>query len=141
MGTEHPTRKHPRLKEYDYGQDGAYFITFCTQHKRCLLSRVVGAGAFDGPRVELTPYGKITEKYILSGNGVGGVFVDRYVIMPNHVHMILNVQDAGNGGPSRAPAPTNQKIPHFISTLKRFCHREMGGTDFPTLLLRPRDPL
>lgn len=50
--------------------------------------------------------------------------------MPNHVHMILTVQDAGNGGSSRAPTPTNQKIPHFMSTLKRFCHREIGQTIF-----------
>ena len=32
-------RKHPRLKGYDYSQGGAYFVTFCTKNRRCVLSR------------------------------------------------------------------------------------------------------
>lgn len=36
-----PKRKHPRLDHYDYSTAGAYFITICTQSRRCLLSRIV----------------------------------------------------------------------------------------------------
>ncbi len=38
-----PERKRTHLKEFDYSQSGAYFITVCTQNKRCLLSRIVCA--------------------------------------------------------------------------------------------------
>ena len=41
---ELPQRKHPRLDNYDYGYAGAYFVTICTQNRRCVLSRIVGRG-------------------------------------------------------------------------------------------------
>ena len=37
-------RKHPRLDNYDYSSAGAYFVTICTQNRRCVLSRIVGRG-------------------------------------------------------------------------------------------------
>ena len=56
--------------------------------------------------------------------------MDKFVIMPNHVHMILLVDDTFQAGTSRAPSPTNAVIPHFISTWKRFCHRDAGCSVF-----------
>ena len=41
---ELPQRKHPRLDNYDYSSAGAYFVTICTQNRRCVLSRIVGRG-------------------------------------------------------------------------------------------------
>jgi hypothetical protein len=41
---ELPKRKHPRLDNYDYSSAGAYFVTICTQNRRCVLSRIVGRG-------------------------------------------------------------------------------------------------
>ena len=41
---EFPKRKHPRLDNYDYSTAGAYFVTICTQNRRCGLSRIVGRG-------------------------------------------------------------------------------------------------
>ena len=40
---EQPRRKKNRLEYYDYSQNGAYFITICTENRKCLLSTVVGA--------------------------------------------------------------------------------------------------
>lgn len=39
MENTRPQRKHPRLDSFDYSSAGAYFITICTQNRRCLLSR------------------------------------------------------------------------------------------------------
>ena len=50
-------RKNIRLKEYNYGSNGAYFITICTKDKKCLLGKIVGDGAFDVPKNILTDYG------------------------------------------------------------------------------------
>ena len=57
-------RKTPRYQYCDYNSEGEYFITICTQNRRCILSRVVGTGVLDCPQTELTSYGKIADKYI-----------------------------------------------------------------------------
>ena len=121
-----PQRKKNRLEDFDYSAPGAYFITICTQDRKNLLGKVVGGGAYDAPQMHLSEKGKIVEKYIRSGDRVRNVTVDKFIIMPNHIHMILFVE----GGPSRAPAPTNAEIPHFVSTFKRFVNRDVGGNIF-----------
>ena len=127
---ELPKRKPNRILHFDYSTPGAYFVTICTQDKAPLLGTVVGGGALDAPDVRLSRYGEIAQKYILSGNRIPGVTVDKYVIMPNHIHLILLVDDTADTGTSRAPSPTNAVIPHFVSTLKRFCHRDFGKKIF-----------
>ena len=119
-----PKRKPTRLPEFDYCTPGAYFITICTQEKRCILASIVGGGALDAPQVRLTQTGQIVEKHILSGNKIPNIIVDKYVIMPNHIHLLLMVTEVN--GTSKAPSPTNATIPHFVSTFKRFCHRDAG---------------
>jgi REP element-mobilizing transposase RayT len=126
---EFQKRKPNRLASYDYNQAGAYFITICTQDRKCILSRIVGGGVLDAPDNLLTDVGKIVEKNILSGKYVERVSVTKYVIMPNHIHLLL-VVGANTSGTSKAPSPTNALIPHFISTFKRFCHRESGERIF-----------
>ena len=125
-----PKRKPTRLSYYDYSTPGAYFLTLCTQDRRCILSSIVGGGALDAPHTQLTTVGTIAQKYILSGNNIPGVPVDKFVIMPNHIHMILFVDETACSGPSKAPAPTNAMIPHFVSAFKRFCHRDLGEAIF-----------
>lgn len=44
-----PKRKRIRLKDYDYSQDGYYFITICTKDKVKILCNIVGTGVLDGP--------------------------------------------------------------------------------------------
>jgi REP element-mobilizing transposase RayT len=77
-----PQRKNIRLANYDYSTDGAYFITICTENKEKSLSNI----SFHDDEVKnnLTEIGKTVERYIKSIPGV-----DVYVIMPNHVHMII----------------------------------------------------
>ncbi|MBQ7999617.1 MAG: hypothetical protein IJ298_00160 [Ruminococcus sp.] len=123
-----PKRKPTRLKGFNYSSHGAYFITICTKNKANMLCRVVGGGAFDAPQINLTSIGKIVEKYILSTNNISNVTVDKYVIMPNHIHMIIFVDNAD--GMSRAPSPTNEVIPHLVSTLKRFVNLDVSENIF-----------
>ena len=53
-----PQRKHTRLPRYDYSAPGAYFVTICTQNRRCLLSHVVGRGLAPAA-TQYTAYGEI----------------------------------------------------------------------------------
>ena len=81
--TNYPNRKRLRLWNYDYAQKGCYFLTICTKNRKQLLSEIVCDG--DGPAVvRLKPYGIIAEQYIKTISGI-----DKYVIMPNHIHMII----------------------------------------------------
>ena len=121
-------RKTPRYQSFDYKSVGVYFITICTQNRRCILSRLVGTGVPDGPQIELTRYGQIADKYINQLNDFyNDLSVESYVIMPNHIHIMLWVKGAENG-PSRTPVPTVQNsVPsRFVSTFKRFCNKEYG---------------
>ena len=127
---ELPSRKPNRLPDFDYSTPGAYFITICVKDKQCRLGRIVGGGAFDAPQMNLNNIGKLVEKNILSGNLIYGICVDKFVVMPNHIHMILLVNEDFSNGTSRAPSPTNAIIPHFVSTFKRFCHRDIGENIF-----------
>jgi len=125
-----PKRKPIRHKHHDYNSVGAYFITICTKERRCTLSRIVGTGVPDGPYVELTECGKIANKYIEQLNDYyKDVIVEKYVIMPNHIHLLLRIPYIkDSGGPSRTPVPTvqNSIISRFISAFKRFCNKEYG---------------
>ena len=85
-------------------------------------------GVLDGPKIELTKYGQIADKYIQQLNDFyDNLSVESYVIMPNHIHILLWVKGVGNG-PSGTPVPTVQNsIPsRFVSTFKRFCNKEYG---------------
>ena len=120
------SRKTTRLPGYDYNTPGAYFLTICTENRHCILSHVVETGVSDGPNIELLPYGEIAAKYINQLNDYyNNISVESYVIMPNHIHILLHVREAG---PSRTTVPTlqNSIISRFVSTFKRFCNREYG---------------
>ena len=121
-------RKTTRLKGADYNQNSVIFLTICTEERRCILSRIVGTGVPDGPQIELTKYGEIADKHICQLNDFyDDLSVESYVIMPNHIHILLWVKGEENG-PSGTPVPTVQNsIPaRFVSTFKRFCNKEYG---------------
>ena len=123
------------MREYNYNNEGIYFITICTEGKRQMLSRIVGTGVPDCPQIELTKYGQIADKYIKQLNDFyNQLSVEEYVIMPNHIHLLLWVKenkDAIENGRSRTPVPTNieranSACSQFVSTFKRFCNKEYG---------------
>ena len=97
-------RKPNRLTQYDHAQNGAYFVTICTHERRMTLSTFVGDG-FPVPK----PAGKIAEEIIAQiPRKYPSVTVDKYVIMPDHIHIILRFAwDCGTGNPS----PTREKYP------------------------------
>ena len=90
-----PKRKPTRLRDCDYSADGYYFITICTKDRQNILSDIVGEGS---PLPQLTIYGKIAEKYILNINKkYPNINAEKFVIMPNHIHIIFSVNNDGRG--------------------------------------------
>lgn len=94
---EFQERKANRIPEYDYSTIGAYFVTVCTQDRRKILSSIVG----DGSSVP-KPIGRIAEEMIAQiPNKYPSVTVDKYVIMPDHIHLLLRFDwDLGTENPS-----------------------------------------
>lgn len=113
MVVRSPQKRKPiRLRGFDYSQPGPYFVTVCTRGKRCLLGRVIGG------EVVLTGVGKIVqEAWFDIGHRFGGLQLDAFVVMPNHIHGILRLSGRGfelrrlpKDGPvgGASPAPTEQ---------------------------------
>ena len=88
---ELPKRKPTRLKEYDYSTPGKYFVTICTHNKERILSDIVGA-IHESPENKLTQSGKIVKDIIDFLPNRFNVQIDNYVIMPNHIHMIITIK-------------------------------------------------
>ena len=80
-----PVRKPTRIPGYDYSTGNYYFITICTHNKKCIF----------GKPNELNKLGKIADSCILRISEIyPEVIVDKSVVMPNHVHMILCLNQA-----------------------------------------------
>ena len=124
---ELPQRKHPRLDNYDYSSAGAYFVTICTQNRRCVLSRIVGRGLApaEASGMEYTSFGKIAEQQLLSlEERYAYLSVDQYVIMPNHIHVVLILESEAAGA---SPRPT---ITDIVCAYKSLTTRECKKKGF-----------
>ena len=110
------------MTEYNYSQPGAYFVTVCTKNRECILSGIVGGDAHIAPRIELTDIGAVVENFIRSIPGIA-----EYVIMPNHVHMILKISaEDPREGPMWASAPTQANVPQLIRSWKILITKTLG---------------
>ena len=117
---EYPCRKNLRLPQYDYSTAGSYFLTVCTQNRRCILASV-GRDDFGAP-MEMTAYGRIVEEYVCAiPMAYPDVVLEKYAIMPNHIHLLISL----SGGAAGSPRPT-QRIPRVVSALKRLTNRCAG---------------
>ena len=116
---ELPNRKKNRLDNFDYGQNGMYFITVCTKGRKQILCDIVGGGAHDAPKIKLSKCGVIVEKYILSTNNIPGITVEKYVIMPDHIHILLRIDRGGR--PMVAPT-----ISRVIQQMKGYITKKVG---------------
>jgi REP element-mobilizing transposase RayT len=120
-------RKRNRLKNYNYSQEGYYFVTICTKDKEEWFGKVE-----DGKMV-LNTYGEVAKscwfdlpKHYLNCS------LDSIVIVPNHVHGIIVVHGERIVGNGFKPFPTHD-LSEIIRGFKTFSSRrineEMKGND------------
>lgn len=123
MKERFPRRKQLRLKEYDYSQEGYYFITICTQNRLQILSKIiddyipnikpVGADSISAQNIKLTSVGKLIERvYLNLEKEFPNIKLHDYVIMPNHMHGIIEICD-------RAEMDSAPTINRIIQSFKR----------------------
>jgi putative transposase len=108
-----PQREQLRLKDYDYSQKGHYFVTICTYGRQNLLCTIAY------PNTQFTDIGLQVENSILNIPSIfTGVYVDQYIIMPNHLHMIIVITETGGRG--------NPPLQDIIGRFKSFTTYEFN---------------
>jgi len=79
-----------RLKNWDYGSHGLYFITICTQNRECYFGEIAHVETHNYASLRKTEIGNIADKFWEEiPNHFPFIELDQYIIMPNHIHGIL----------------------------------------------------
>ena len=126
MGRDLSTRKKIRLQGHDYAQAGYYFVTICVKDRHEMLWEHAPVGA----RIArpLSPIGEVVKNTIENISVVyRAVCVDKYVVMPNHIHMIIRIEnsgqrvDKGHGRAMRAPT-----ISTVVNQFKGYATKQIG---------------
>ena len=115
MEKELPKRKEIRLKQYDYSSPGAYFITICTENRKnyfwegafapqLFAWNTVGANCVRPQNLPLSAVGKIVFDELKRWHKTySSVSLNAYVIMPNHIHIMVAIVADEYGRPQVAP--------------------------------------
>ena len=122
-----PQRKNIRLKNYDYSQAGYYFITICNKDKKNLFWNV-GAHLWSSEtfglqfkKQILSNIGEVIDKEINKINSIyKNVEIDKYVIMPNHIHMIIVLYD------EKGRSQTAPTISRIVQQFKGSISKQVG---------------
>lgn len=123
-------RKPLRLKEYDYTQTGAYFITICTKNREHIFGEIVGGAVRENVFGEIV---KSCWQYL--PNHYSAIELDEFVVMPNHVHGIIMIlpddNDAAPVGAGLRPAPTTTttkrySLSEIVRAFKSFSARQIN---------------
>ncbi len=125
-------RRSIRLRDYDYSQAGAYFVTICVLQRECIFGEIV-----DGEMI-MNEMGRIVlATWTDLPNHYKHIILDEYMVMPNHVHGIIDIIGAGLDavgpgldmvGAGLKPAPTEKQhaLPEIIRRFKTFSSRRIN---------------
>ena len=99
-----PKRKTIRIEDYDYSTPGAYFITVCTVNREKIFWSNRRGELCSPVNAPLSDIGMIVDNEIQKLNSIyDGVTVDKYCIMPDHIHFIISINPDENGRTQFAP--------------------------------------
>ena len=119
---DYPTRKPNRLVGYDYSSTGAYFITVCTKDRKKIFWESEGATIGRPNEIVLSKYGLIVEEAILNiSKHYPAVTVDKYIVMPDHIHLLLQIHNDNDGRPMVAPTISN-----VVKQMKGYVSKQIG---------------
>ena len=117
-----PKRKQIRIEEFDYSTPGAYFITICSLNREKIFWSF-RRGELSSPAIlPLTDIGIIVDNEIKKMNGIyNNVKVDKYCIMPDHIHLIVSINADALGRTQFAPT-----ISRVIKQFKGSVTKQIG---------------
>ncbi len=133
---DYPKRKRLRLPDYDYSSEGVYFLTLCTKARAPILSNIKIAyeNGETVAAISLTHLGGIVQEYILSiPKAYPYINVDSYVIMPDHVHLLLRITSvpARRAESLAQPFATKEHYGCGIPPAQPFATKERYGCGVP----------
>lgn len=108
-----PKRKRIRLENYDYTQNGYYFVTICTYNREKILSVI------NDNEITLYPIGEIIEQELKLLESKYNIEISPYVIMPDHIHAIIRIERE-----EQSPSPT---LINIICALKSITTRKANN--------------
>jgi putative transposase len=119
-------RRHSlRLKDYDYAAPGAYFVTICTKDRLPLLGDVIEGD------MRLTDYGRIIDQeWKISAKIRREIILDAFVVMPNHIHGIIFINESDVGATGGSPfrsGPRRHSLASFVSGFKSATTKQINA--------------
>lgn len=122
-----PVRKKIRLDGFDYSSCGMYFVTICTTKRYALLWEELSIGQNE-PSISQT--GKIVDAAIQQiPCHYDAIEIDKYCIMPDHVHLIVIIRPNEQASHAVDPAvqeTANAVLQTVIGSMKRWVSRQLG---------------
>ena len=117
-----------RLKDYDYSQNGAYFLTLCVKDRHEILGEIKNGQSL------LNEYGLVIKEEIENIPIIRKeCVIEKFVIMPNHMHLIAKIAtivgDDGNrpvASRSDCHPPLRRSIPNMVQGVKGAVTRKIG---------------
>ena len=125
-------RKSNRLEGYDYSKNGYYYVTICALNNIEWFGRVIEGN------MELNEYGRIAKKIWLEiPRHFKNIKLDEFIIMPNHIHGIMIIDNATVGGRHACPLQVKRQdqtisvvIGSYKSAVARYIHQLINGHCF-----------
>lgn len=121
-------RKQLRIKDYDYSQEGIYFITICSFQKENIFCKIDN-------KIQLVKYNDIDFEEYINLTNIGVIIKDainnidkiyqnvnviKYIIMPNHIHILIEFIDTPQNSHGR------KDLSKIIGGLKRYVSKEFN---------------
>jgi putative transposase len=109
-------RRSIRLKDYDYSERGAYFVTICAKNRECLFGQIVDK------TMRVNQSGKLNQRiWDELPNRYTNLDLDAFILMPNHLHGIIVLTDnaavgAGLALPGKGAASSAASAPAGVLT-------------------------
>lgn len=146
---ELPKRKNIRLKNFDYSSPGAYFVTICTESRKNYLWsgtlnpqrfawQSVGANCVRPQNLPLSDIGNAVMAELEKWHETyGTVALQSYVIMPNHLHIMVFIYADEYGRPQVAPT-INRMINQFKGAVTKKIGRPIWQKSFAEHIIRDK---
>ncbi len=115
-----------RMKGYDYSKAGVYYITICTQNRKCLFGDIING------EMQLNDTGSVVvDEWMKIPGTQQGIELEEWVVMPNHFHGIIIFTESV-GAIHESPLPMTQKqrrnmgLPKLIGRFKMLSSKKIN---------------
>ncbi len=115
-----------RLSNWDYSQNGIYFITFCVENNENLFGEII-----DNEMI-LNDLGEIIKKEIIKSEEIRSSWIfHSWVIMPNHLHFLIEIEAINNSIENNDSRESNVKrkpnsISSFVAIFKSVTTKQIN---------------